>query len=78
MKVKLLDETGALQGWVVSLCFTTITIILLILGFFVPIVQKGWVAIGGTYSTIYIGSLGVWFGYKSLKSFSGGGVTTTS
>lgn len=76
--IKFFDKEGQLNGWIVSLFFTLITIIMLILGFFIPRVTEGWVKIGGNYATIYIGSLGIWFGYKSLKSFSGGGVTTTN
>jgi hypothetical protein len=78
MKPQVFDKDGALQGWIVSATFTLVTIVMLVLGFFISVIADGWVKFGGIYATVYIGSLGIWFGYKTAKSFSGGGVTTTS
>jgi hypothetical protein len=75
--VQIFDKDGALNGWVVSGMFTLVTIVMLILGLVNGFIADAWVKIGSTYATIYISSLGIWFGYKTIKSFSGGGVTTT-
>lgn len=76
--IQVFDKDGALNGWVVSGTFTLVTIVMLILGLVISTVADAWVKFGSTYATIYISSLGIWFGYKTIKSFSGGGVTTTS
>ncbi len=76
MSLQLSDEKGGLNGWVVSAAFTFMTMILLCMGFWIQRVTEGWIKIGSTYTTIYLMSLGIWFGYKTIKTFSGGGFTT--
>lgn len=74
MNGPVIFKDGALQGWVVSTLWTIVTMFLLVLGFVNKDVRDAWVAFGGNYATIYLGSMGVWFFYKGAKSFSGGGV----
>lgn len=76
MKMQFVDEKGALNGWVVSGAFTLMTMVFLALGFLVLKIGDAWVKIGSTYTTIYLASMGIWFGYKTIKSFTGGGITT--
>jgi sulfite exporter TauE/SafE len=67
MKLQLIKD-GRIQGWAVATAFTLVTIILLILGFFVKCISNGWVSFGDRYETIYIGSLVIWLGYKGAKA----------
>jgi sulfite exporter TauE/SafE len=69
MKIEFVKD-GAIQGWVVSFAFTVMTMILLLVGFFNQTVMNGWKALGGNYSTIYLGSMGIWLGYRGLKSYT--------
>ena len=70
MKLVIIKD-GRLQGWVVATAFTLITIILLILGFFIQCISDGWVKFGARYETIYISSLVIWLGYKGIKAVTG-------
>ena len=65
-----LVKDGAIQGWVVSFAFTLMTMILLLMGFFNATVMNGWKVLGGNYSTIYLGSLGIWLGYRGFRSYT--------
>lgn len=62
-------KDGAIQGWVVSFVFTVITMGLLIAGFFDKTILEAWKSLGGNYATLYLGSTGIWMGYRGLKSY---------
>jgi len=68
-------KDGSLQGWVTASVFTLLTMVLLATGFFIPKVTDAWIKMGGIYQNIYLWSLGIWFVYKGLKTFSFGGLT---
>jgi hypothetical protein len=70
MKKIQLVKDGAIQGWVVSFVFTIITMILLVAGFFNKTIMEAWKSLGGNYATLYLGSMGIWMGYKGLKSYT--------
>lgn len=65
-----LIKDGAIQGWVVSFVFTLITMVLLVAGFFNGTIRDGWKVLGGNYSTLYLGSMGIWLGYRGFKSYT--------
>lgn len=71
MKIKFGDleitKDGTIQGWAVSLTWTLVTLILLILGFFVDKIAAGWKSIGPTYIPIFLGSQATWLTYRYLK-----------
>jgi len=69
MKIEFVKD-GAIQGWVVSFAFTVMTMGLLLAGFFDKMVQDAWKSLGGNYSTIYLGSMGIWLGYRGFKSYT--------
>ena len=60
-------KEGSIQGWFVSFIFTILTMTMLALGFFMDNIANGWIKYGGTYATIYLGSTGIWLGYKIAK-----------
>jgi len=68
-KIKFVKD-GAIQGWVISFAFTLMTMILLLVGFFNQTVMNRWKVLGGNYSTIYLGSMGIWLGYRGFKSYT--------
>jgi len=71
MKVKIMSDDGALEGWFIALCTTAIVYILLILGFFFSSIAEAWKVMGGYVSTIYPLSFGTWLAYKAAKAIGG-------
>jgi len=68
-KLQIIKD-GAIQGWAVSFVFTVMTMVLLVAGFFSETVKSGWKEFGGNYATLYLGSLGIWLGYRGFKSYT--------
>ena len=63
-------KDGAIQGWVISFAFTIMTMALLLAGFFSETIKNGWREFGGNYSTLYLGSTGIWLSYRGFKSYT--------
>ena len=70
--MKIIDDKGAIEGWVIALCETIVVFALLVLGFFVESVRQAWAVMGTYVQTIYPLALGSWLAYKAVKAFSGG------
>ena len=70
MKKLEIIKDGAIQGWAVSFVFTAMTMILLLAGFFNETIRSCWKDLGGNYSTLYLGSMGIWLGYRGFKSYT--------
>jgi len=72
MKMKIVDDDGAIQGWPVALG-ATIVVYALIIAAFVggEPMQAAWINIGGSITGIYTISFGSWLAYKASKSIFG-------
>lgn len=73
MKLKILSDDGAIQGWVVSFIITACRMGMFIAAYFVPSIAETEIKIGAGFTTFALTSVGSWFAYRVARPLIGGG-----
>lgn len=71
IKIKIISESGAIEGWFVALCETVAIYLIWLLSMFWEPVTKSLEKTGGFITGIYAVSFGAWLAYKGAKTIWG-------
>lgn len=68
MKLRIVSEDGAVEGWFVALCESALVYGFWVASLFSDTLTRGWEKTGGFIQTIYLGTFGTWLFYKGAKA----------
>jgi hypothetical protein len=67
MKLQIVKD-GEIQGSFVATAITVFIFLMILFGFIFETIRVGWEKFGSLVMTTYLGQLGIWLGYKGIKS----------